>query len=329
MIDPGTRARATAIGAALIGLFIATAVVGYFNVGAVLAAMRPIGLRGFFAVVAAQLTLYAPLGLAWWLVAPGEPGRRFGVFVWASLVAEAAANVLPFSQLGGVLAANRAAALGGIPKPTAFGSNVVDVTLEVTAQVIFTLVGVALLANRLGFASRSDPLLAPLLGGATLAACLVGGFIATQSRGLRIIAGLVHRWVPAADGDAAAVGRAVDAAYRHRLRLWACLGLHLAAWFGTAGGTWLVLAFIGRPLPFLSVVAIESLLFAVRNAAFMAPAGLGVQEGAYALIGPLFGLPPEAALALSLLKRARDMVIGLPVLISWQLAESRRRLRRA
>ena len=49
-----------------------------------------------------------------WLVAPGEPARRFGVFVWASLVAEATANVLPFSQLGGVVAANRAAVLGGV-----------------------------------------------------------------------------------------------------------------------------------------------------------------------------------------------------------------------
>lgn len=52
-----------------------------------------------------------------------------------------------------------------------------------------------------------------------------------------------------------------------------------------------------------------------------------VQEGAYALLGPLFGLPVEAALALSLLKRARDITIGVPVLLSWQLVESRRRLR--
>ena len=45
--------------------------------------------------------------------------------------------------------------------------------------------------------------------------------------------------------------------------------------------------------------------------------------------GPLFGLPVEAALALSLLKRARDIAVGVPMLLSWQLAESRRRLRDA
>jgi uncharacterized membrane protein YbhN (UPF0104 family) len=80
---------------------------------------------------------------------------------------------------------------------------------------------------------------------------------------------------------------------------------------------------MGHPLPFLSVVTIESLLFAARNAAFIVPSGLGVQEGVYALLGPLFGLPSEAALALSLLKRARDIAIGVPVLLTWQGAEAR------
>ncbi len=98
------------------------------------------------------------------------------------------------------------------------------------------------------------------------------------------------------------------------------------AWFGGAWGTWLILDFMGHPLPFMSVVAIESLLFAARNAAFIVPSGLGVQEGVYALVGPLFGLPAEAALALSLLKRARDVAIGVPVLLCWQLAEGRRTL---
>ena len=51
-----------------------------------------------------------------------------------------------------------------------------------------------------------------------------------------------------------------------------------------------------------------------------------MQEGVYALLGPLFGLPSEAALALSLLKRARDIAIGVPVLLSWQLVEGRRTL---
>jgi putative membrane protein len=327
MVDPIARARTTAIAMAVVGLFIATAVIGYFNFGAVLTAMRPIGVMGFLAVVAAQVALYAPLGLAWWLVAPGEPAGRVRVFVWASLIAEAAANVLPFSQVGGAVIASRAASVRGVPAATAFSSNVVDITMEAAAQLIFTLVGVGLLVHRLGVTRRGDPMLAPVLGGVAVAAALVGAGILVQRRGLGIFKGPVRRLLPALDGLAEALSRVIAAAYAQPLRLWACFGLHLGAWFATTAGTWLILAFIGRPLPILSVVAIESLLFAVRNAAFIMPGALGVQEGAYALLGPVFGLPAEAALALSLLKRARDISIGVPMLISWQFAESRRRWR--
>lgn len=321
-------ARASAIGATLIGLFIATAMVGYFNFSAVLAAMRPIGAAGFLAVIAAQLALYAPLGLAWWLAAPGEPPRRAWAFVWGSAMAEAAANVLPFSQLGAAVIASRTAALGGLSEATAVGSNVVDITMEVAAQIIYTLVGVALLAHHLGVAGRGDPLLLALLGGVLVSVCLVVGLIAMQRRGFRLIERLLVRWTPGVNHHAAAVNRSIRAAYREPIRLWACLCTHVGAWFAAALGTWLILAFIGHPLPISSVVAVESLLFAIRNAAFFAPAGLGVQEGAYALLGPLFGLPAEAALALSLLKRARDVSIGVPMLISWQMSEGHRSLRR-
>ncbi|MDR3470745.1 MAG: lysylphosphatidylglycerol synthase domain-containing protein [Devosia sp.] len=327
MSGPRSPVRATAIAATLIGLLIATVVIGYFNVGAVLRAMRPIGVLGFAAVTGAQLVVYAPLGLAWWLVTAREPVRRIGGLVWASAIAEAATNVLPFSQLGGVVMANRAAVLAGMSPSRAFGSNVVDISMELVAQLVYTLVGVVLLAHHLGLDGRHDPLLAPIAGSLTLAAGLVGGFIAGQGRGLKLVKRLLHALAPGVDSQAAAVTHVIESAYRRPRRLLASFGVHVLAWFAAAGGTWLILVFIGRPLPIASVVAIESLLFAIRSAAFVAPAGLGVQEGAYVLLGPIFGLPPEAALALSLLKRARDLAIGVPMLISWQVVESRRSLR--
>jgi hypothetical protein len=69
---------------------------------------------------------------------------------------------------------------------------------------------------------------------------------------------------------------------------------------------------------------IESLLYAIRTLAFAVPNAVGVQEGAYVLIGASFGLAPDMALALSLVKRARDLAIGLPALGVWQIVESRR-----
>ena len=75
------------------------------------------------------------------------------------------------------------------------------------------------------------------------------------------------------------------------------------------------------PLPFGAVLAIESLLYAIRTAAFVVPQAVGVQEGAYILLGAGFGLDPDMALALSLLKRGRDLAIGLPAIAIWQAIE--------
>ena len=76
----------------------------------------------------------------------------------------------------------------------------------------------------------------------------------------------------------------------------------------------------------VAVIAIESLIFAVRSIAFVVPGALGVQEGAYLLLAPLFGLDPQVAVALSLLKRARDLTIGVPALLLWQASEGRKLL---
>ena len=324
---PGGRARAVSIAAAAIGLIIAALVIGYNNPGAVLLEMRPIGVAGSLVVIAAQILLFVPLGFAWWLVAPSRKGRA-QAFMWGRLMREASSDVLPFSQVGGIVVAVRCVVLSGVTTAEAFGSCMVDITLEIVAQLVFTLVGVGLLAERLGLGARAGGLLLPMLGGMAIAAVLLGGFVVAQHRGLHLVEGMVRRLVPAAAVNTGTVTEVVKEAYRKPKGLIACVTVHLGAWFGGAIGVWLILHFIGRPLPFMSVVAIESLLFGIRNAAFIVPSGLGVQEGAYVVLGPLFGLPPEAALALSLLKRARDVAIGVPALLTWQFAESRRALRR-
>ncbi len=325
-----SKAKTTAVIAAVIGLFIATGVIAYFNAGKVLAAVAPIGVIGFLEVIAAQVILFAPLGLAWWVVAPGETLRRSPVFMWGRIAREAASDVLPFSQVGGLVISARCAVLGGVSGGSSFGSNIVDVTVEMVAQIIYTLIGIALLAAHLGFGGEGQSkLLLPIVGSVGVGLAIVCSFIFTQRKGLEGLGKFVQRLAPSAAEHTSEMTRVIEEAYGKPARLAWSLVLHIFAWFGAAAGTWLILLLMGHPLPFLSVVAIESLLFAARNAAFVVPSGLGVQEGVYALLGPLFGLPAEAALALSLLKRARDVAIGVPVLLSWQFVEGRRSLKEA
>lgn len=69
---------------------------------------------------------------------------------------------------------------------------------------------------------------------------------------------------------------------------------------------------MGVSLDIAAVLALESLLSAIRSVAFIVPNSIGVQEGAYVMLGTTLGLSPDFALALSLLKRGRDLVVGIP-----------------
>ena len=88
--------------------------------------------------------------------------------------------------------------------------------------------------------------------------------------------------------------------------------------------SWIALQLLGTGLPLAAVLALESLIYAIRSAAFFVPSGYGVQEGGYVILGAMFGLGPEAALALSLAKRARELTIGIPALVLWQVVEARK-----
>lgn len=73
------------------------------------------------------------------------------------------------------------------------------------------------------------------------------------------------------------------------------------------------------------LLVLQSLGKPARGAAFFVPGGLGVQEGSFMLVGSALGLGPDAGLALSLVKRFRELMMGLPGLLSWQLVEGRLR----
>jgi uncharacterized membrane protein YbhN (UPF0104 family) len=63
---------------------------------------------------------------------------------------------------------------------------------------------------------------------------------------------------------------------------------------------------------------IESLGQALKAVGFAVPGALGIQEGGYVVICRALGLSPEVAIALSLMKRIREILLGGSGLIVWQ-----------
>jgi uncharacterized membrane protein YbhN (UPF0104 family) len=111
--------------------------------------------------------------------------------------------------------------------------------------------------------------------------------------------------------------------YSHTGRLTAATALHVAGWGAKGIGNWLAFRLLGADLSLIDALAIEGLLHALLIPAFIVPGYAGVQEAGYAGLGALFGLPPEISIGVSLLRRARDVALGIPILMVWQFFEMR------
>ena len=311
--------------AVVAGVAAMAVLVGYFGAGAVVRSLLAVGVTGFAAICAIQLALTAFMGLAWRALLPGA---HAGKVIWARLVRDSGAEALPLSQVGGYVLGARALALAGVPGTLAAASTIVDVTLEFVAQLVYTALGLACLV----WLQPDTDAAMPVLIGLAVAVAAAVAFVVVQRRGFyyfdRLARILGSGWVERSAAGAAALHDTLARIYLRRARLLANFALHLACWIASTTAAWLALRLAGNPLPFGAVLAIESLLYAIRSAAFVVPQGVGVQEGAYVLLGAAFGLTPEMALALSLLKRARDLAIGLPAIGTWQAMESSRLWRR-
>lgn len=317
--------RLVSLLAAMAGLALIGILVGYFGADAVIRSLLAVGWAGFLTICLIHLTLMAVMGMAWWALLPGT---RLWKSIWGRLVRDAGSEVLPLSQVGGYLLGARAIVFAGIPGTAAAASTIVDVSLEFVAQIAFT----GLVFGWLIHLRPDAPVAVPVAIGLAAAGILAVGLVIAQRRGFGLIdrlAGVLGRqWLDRTAAGAAVLHVAIAAIYERRIRLSASFILHLVCWIAATIEAWLALRFAGAPLGFGVVLVIEGLLYAVRSVAFAVPNAVGVQEAAYIVLGGNFGLTPEMALALSLLKRARDLALGLPVLAACQLFEGGRLWRR-
>ncbi len=315
--------------ATLAGLGAALWAIGSVGFTALAHAALRMGGGGFALFCLGSLGLSAILGGAWLASMPGQPVRQWPLFTWARMAREGANDLLPFSQVGGLVVGARTLTGAGLPGARVYAAMVVDLTTEMAGQVVFTLFGLLVLGSVLVDGTQHH--VAPLAWvGAGVTIAMTGAFILLQRPMLKLAGALAGHLLPNAHISLDKLHAELSDIYRQRGAVALSFLLNLLGWLAASLLGALALVLIGHPLPVWRVIALESLIFAIRAAAFVIPGAIGVQEAGYVLLGPLLGLDPQAAVALSLIKRARDIVIGLPSLIAWQAAEMRpRRARKA
>lgn len=280
-------------------------------------------------VVALRLTAVTLAGLTWWLLFPAHPRPRASICALLRIVREGANTLLPLAQIGGDVIAARLLTFWRIPGPLAAATVIVDVLAQAGTQFLFALVGFSLLiAHGVGDSFIHD--LAWALAAAALA--LTGFYVAQRSFGEKLLNALLKRLARGREwqinGTFDALFQQLHALYGRRRALAAAVICHLAVWFIGALEVWVGLTAMGYQPTYAEAVAIESLAQAARGAAFAVPGAVGVQEGGLVVLCSLFGVPAHSALALSLIKRAADILVGVPGLVIWHTLETRRLARR-
>jgi len=260
------------------------------------------------------------------LLQPGDPHRRLSLryLSWVATVRDGIDRLLPVSSVGGAIVGIRLLRWRGIGTSVAAASVIVEVLLNLVALWALTVIGLLLLAVREGHAIRPG----------TVALIVLTGLGLPVFLGLTLRFGSVFTWLEAGigrliglrafAGSAASLDSQVRATLRRARSVTLCAVAQLLALLSGSFEVWLALRLFGHPVDWRTATIMECLMQAVRHAAFMVPGALGVQELSLIYIGQPLGVSAELALAVSLIKRMRELVWGVPALVSWQWEEGRR-----
>ncbi|MBI1375112.1 MAG: hypothetical protein GC159_20530 [Phycisphaera sp.] len=310
----------------LLGLGAFIALIVWRGTDTIAAAVGQVGWRVLWIVPYFSVPLL--LACASWLVLfrrEHRPRAALGVLCgWITL----AINwLLPVAQIGGEAARVPILARRGTPIEPAIANAVVDKTVQTGTQVIFTLIGLGLFISR--FTDR-DLVVGVLFGAGMLGGGTVAFFIAQRRGMFHLVERIIERFVSSEMMDrvpikAKAVDAAVHEVYARPGHVLASSVLRLAFRFAMIGETFIVLRLMGHDVSLGDALILESLGQAARAGAFLIPAGLGAQEGAFILFGAAVGITGDAGLATSLCKRTRELIVGIPALLVWQWAHLRPR----
>ena len=279
------------------------------------------------AVVIYHLTVPVFLdALAWWVLFPKSDRLSLWQLFWMRWIGESVSTLVPSAAVGGDIVRARLAAINGARLPVAAGTVLVDLTLGVFTQAAFTVLGVVLLVDVTG----QRNFVRPTLVGTLVGIVGVAGFYFVQRLGMfRFLAKIIARLANSPEWQSLVqsgetLDRTIRTLYARRRAVVMCCVWTIISLVAGSGEIWIALHALDLHATFVNALILQSMVLTIRSAAFAVPGGLGVQEGGYLFVGNLLGIPGDAAFALSLIARVRELALGIPGLIFWQLIEARR-----
>ena len=296
------------IGVGLLATLLAT-----HGAGAVREIVAQVGWQAVI-VVAAHLPVTFLATVGWQVLLPPDRRPPLSFLFRVRLIKEAVNALLPVAQVGGDVVRAKLSVRNGLTLAEATASCVVDVLAGTVGLVLFVLTSLVVAITTL-----HDPRLAQ--AGLTLVgivAAVAAVLYVAHKAGLgRRIGRVSQRWTAIA-GRVGELGEAFRGIGRQRNNLFASWAWHMAAWIAGAFETYVSMWALGLNPTVLQALIVEGLAQTAKVVGFAIPGALGVQEGGYLLLGGALGLSPDQALALSLLRRLRELTLGAIGLVLWR-----------
>jgi putative membrane protein len=242
--------------------------------------------------------------------------------IWIGIAVE---TLMPLGGLAAEVVKARLLVRSGTQASDAASLAVVDMTVQVVVLIFWALLGFTALI----LTGPNETLFWPIVLGAVFLGLASASMFIAQYAGLfGKLARFAERTLPSerwhglAD-NAHQLDRTIRTIYARPLRVAAACAIRCATRGLMAVEIWVAAWLMDYPISPSDAVMFIGIISTLRAAAFVVPGGLGVQEVAYSLLGPVVGLGPDVALALSLASRARELMTGIPALLMWQMIEGR------
>lgn len=296
------------VGIALLAILLAT-----HGAGAVREIVAQVGWQAVL-VVAAHLPVTFLATIGWQVLLPPDRRPPLSFLFRVRLIKEAVNALLPVAQVGGDVVRAKLSVRNGLTLAEATASCVVDVLAGTVGLVLFVLTSLVV-----AMATLHDPRLAQaglaLIG--VVAAIVLAALVAHKAGVHRRLGQFSQRWTAIAS-RVGELGEAFRGIGRQRANLFASWAWHMAAWLAGAFETYVSMWALGLAPTLLQALIVEGLAQTAKVVGFAIPGALGVQEGGYLLLGGALGLTPDQALALSLLRRLRELTLGGIGLVLWR-----------
>ncbi|WP_042266979.1 lysylphosphatidylglycerol synthase domain-containing protein [Paraburkholderia heleia] len=317
--------------AALVGLAIAVWLVWREHPAAVLQLLRGAGMGLVLAAIVHILPMCAN-AWDWRSLIRAAQRPSFATMLKLVWIRESINGLLPVARVGGELVSFRLLGRAGVRPATAVASLIADMQLTLISQVLFALLAAGyLLEHSSSDTARFVGRLAWGLAG--FIPLLVLFALVQHARPFERAARTLNRVTSGKVVDLVGKSVRVDLSLKLIWRQTGVIVRYVLVWqtlqcLGYALEIWIALRVLGTDATFVQAFVIEALIQMLSSIAFLVPAGLGVQEGGFVVIGGLLGFDAPTCLALAGARRVRDLMFYVPGLLAWQAAEYGRPSRR-